>query len=135
MTFAGDRTEEREIPDAPGHTFTFRNLSGPELDEADIEGTRRMAAQMERMPKKTAEAGLRDDAPHERDEAREHDWPTLLRYGVVAWRCPQGASPCGSCHGLYRQACNDENKAKVDTGTLEWAARNIFEMSTQMKGA
>lgn len=134
MTFAGDETKEMEIPHEPGHVFTFRNLSGPELDEADIEGTRRLAARMRRMPKETIEAGLRDDTPHERDEVREYDWPTLLRYGVVAWRCPQGDAPCGSCRGLYRQACNDENKAKADTGTLEWAARTIFEMSTQTKG-
>ena len=47
--FAGDETKEVEIPHAPGHTFTFRNLTGPEVDEADSKGTRRMVAQMERM--------------------------------------------------------------------------------------
>ena len=128
--FAGDEAREIEIPHAPGHFFTFRNLSGTQFDEADAEGTRRMAARMERMSAKTVEAGLRAALkPHERDEVQEYDWPTLLRYGVGRWRCPRGIFPCETCHGLYRQVCNDENKTKVDTPTLEWAARIIFEMS------
>src|SRR3989304_4490927 len=47
--FKGDRTDEREVPHDLGNWFTFTNLSGPELDEADLQGARRMSEQMQRV--------------------------------------------------------------------------------------
>src|SRR3972149_44221 len=48
--FKGDRTDEREVPHDLGNWFTFTNLSGPELDEADLQGRRRMSEQMKALP-------------------------------------------------------------------------------------
>src|SRR3989304_2464902 len=56
--FKGDRTDEREVPHDLGNWFTFTNLSGPELAEADLRGTRRMSEQMKALPESVVAEGM-----------------------------------------------------------------------------
>lgn len=123
--FAGEHTEEREVPHEPDNFFTFRTLSGPELDEADIAGTRRAAEQMKVLPDSIVNQALAKDSGREetRDEFRGYDKATLVKYGVISWRGPKCDRPPG-----------DEEKLKLDARTQEWAARQVFEMNVRPEG-
>ncbi|TET95652.1 MAG: hypothetical protein E3J29_06525 [Dehalococcoidia bacterium] len=124
--FAGDRTEEREVPHEPDNYFTFRNLSGPELDEADVAGTRRAAEQFKMLPERVISDMMsrQADEARERDEFRGYDKATLVRYGVQSWRGPK----------LDGRQCSDEEKAKLEADIEDWAARVVFEMNVRPEG-
>lgn len=124
--FAGDETKELEIPHELGNFFTFRNLSGPELDEADVAGTRRAAEQMKALPDSIVNQAMAKDSGKEaeRDEFRGYDRVTLVKYGVQSWRGPK----CDS------RQCTPEEKANLDARTLAWAARIVFEMNVRPEG-
>lgn len=124
--FAGDQTKDMEVPHQQGNFFTFRNLSGPELDEADVAGTRRAAEQMKVLPDSIVNQAMAKDSGKdvERDEFRGYDRLTLVRYGVQDWRGPD----CGN------HPCTDEEKARLDARTLEWAARVVFGMNVRPEG-
>ena len=123
--FAGDDTKDLEIPHEPGNFFMFRNLSGPELDEADVAGTRRAAEQMKALPEVFVNQAMAKDSGKEaeRDEFRGYDKLTLVKYGVQGWRGPK----------CDRQ-CTPEEKANLDARTLTWAARVVFEMNVRPEG-
>jgi hypothetical protein len=124
--FAGDETKEVEIPHEPDNFFTFRNLSGPELDEADVAGTRKAAEQMKVLPDSVVNQAMAKDSGKEaeRDEFRGYDQVTLVKYGVQSWR----GSKCDAT------SCDDEAKARLDARTLAWAARIVFEMNVRPEG-
>ena len=123
--FAGDETKDLEIPHELGNHFTFRNLSGPELDEADVAGTRRAAEQMKAMPDNIVSQAMAKDSgkDEKRDEFRGYDQVTLVKYGVQSWSGPK----------CDRQ-CTPEEKANLDARTLTWAARVVFEMNVRPEG-
>src|SRR3989304_778489 len=128
--FKGDRTDEREVPHDPGNWFTFTNLSGPELDEADLQGTRRMSEQMKALPESVIAQGMarrRETGPAAQTTPEEefagYDKATLVKYGVTAWR----GSGC-------ERACTPEARAELDAKTMEWAARIVFEMNVRPLG-
>jgi len=124
--FAGDETKDLEIPHEPGNHFTFRNLSGPELDEADVAGTRRAAEQMKALPDAVVNQAMAKDSGKEgeRDEFRGYDQVTLVKYGVHSWR----GQKCDATN------CDDEAKVRLDARTLTWAARTVFEMNVRPEG-
>ena len=123
--FAGDETKDLEIPHERGNFFMFRNLSGPELDEADVAGTRRAAEQMKALPEVLVNQAMAKDSGKEaeRDEFRGYDKMTLVKYGVQSWRGPK----------CDRQ-CTAEEKANLDARTLTWAARVVFNMNVRPEG-
>ena len=128
--FKGDRTEEREVSHEPGNWFTFTNLTGPELDEADLQGTRRMAEQMKALPESVVAEGMarrREAAaaaqPTPEEEFAGYDKATLVKYGVTAWLGPK-----------CERACTQEELARLDAKTMEWAARIVFEMNVRPLG-
>ena len=124
--FAGDDTKEVEIPHQRGNHFKFRNLSGPELDEADVAGTKRAAEQMKFLPDVVVNQAMAKDSGKDvqRDEFRGYDQITLVKFGVQSWRGPK----CDATD------CTDEAKAKLDARTLTWAARTVFEMNVRPEG-
>ena len=128
----GDRTEEREVPHDPGNWFTFSNLSSPELDEADLQGTRGIAEQRKAagLPDSalTDEIARRQAAGEETKPTPEQEFngyhkATLVKYGVVAVRGPKCDWPC-----------TPEELMKLDAKTMEWAARVVFEMNVRPLG-
>ena len=127
--FKGDRTDEREVPHDLGNWFTFTNLSGPELDEADLQGTRRMSEQMKALPESVVAEGMArrretDGAqPTAEEEFAGYDKATLVKYGVTAWSGP-------ACE----RECTPETRAELDAKTMEWAARVVFEMNVRPLG-
>ena len=129
--FKGDRTEEREVPHDPGNWFTFTNLSGPELDEADLQGTRRMSEQMKALPESVVAEGMarrRESGGAVQTTPAEqfagYDKATLVKYGVTDWR----GSKCDD------RPCTPESLAALDAKTMEWAARVVFEMNVRPLG-
>ena len=124
--FAGDETKEVEIPHERGNFFTFRNLSGPELDEADVAGTRRAAEQMKALPDSIVNQAMAKDSSkdEERDEFRGYDRVTLVKYGVQSWSGPK----CDT------RQCTPEEKANLDARTLTWSARIVFDMNVRPEG-
>ena len=135
MAIAGKRTEEREVPHEPGHTFTFRTISGPQLDEADIEGTKRSAEKLGVMPTQLMTMAVDEGRSRkaERDEFDGYSRVTLARHGIVSWRCPGGGS-CGVCAGSYGDPPTPELINQLDAKTLEWAARQVYEMNVRPPG-
>src|SRR3990170_909749 len=128
--FKGDRTDEREVPHDLGNWFTFTNLSGPELDEADLQGTRRMAEQMKALPESVVAEGMarrRETAvasqPTPEEQFAGYDKATLVKYGVSAWRGFKCERPC-----------TPETRIELDAKTMEWAARIVFEMNVRPLG-
>lgn len=124
--FAGEQIEEREVPHEPNNFFTFRNLTGPELDEADIAGTRRVAEQMKLLPESLINQAMAKDSGKEGegDEFGGYDKVTLVKYGVQSWRGPK----CDATN------CDNEAKARLDARTLQWAARTVFDMNVRPEG-
>jgi len=121
MMFAGDQTEEREAPHAPGVFFTFTNLGAEELAEAEREGTRRHAALAGPLtPERIAEAQkiIREQGAGLPNPLLDYDPVTLIRFGVTAWRGP----------GYDGRPCTTEEKAVLDPPSLMWAALTVLEI-------
>jgi len=115
----------KEVPNEPGCWFELRQVSGDELDEAQarfqqrtmtMEISQGMAQAMTNIPRGTQDAV---DLTVERC-----DKGTLLRYGLVGWGGP----------GYDGEPCNDQRKGKLDAGTRDWAAAEIFRLSYITKG-
>lgn len=127
--FKGDRTEEREVPHDPGNWFTFTNLGGPELDEADLQGTQRVAERMKALPESIIAEGIArrreagGTAPTPEEEFIGYDKATLVKYGISAWRGPK-----------CERSCTPEARADIDAKTMDWAARVVFEMNVRPLG-
>lgn len=110
------RTEERDVPHAPGHKFTFQTLSARQLDEAEqnqVRGAMRMMAGIDTSAMRQSLEGLQT----QRNEADSYDKDTLVRYGVVAW--------------TLEEPCDEENKGKLDARTRNWAAQVVVEMNVR----
>lgn len=121
MALAGKLSNPVEVPHEPGNFFTFRSLSGRELDEADRENTRQSMLLMEGMPKveisadQIAAARATQGA---RDPRDSYDKGTVCKYGIAEWRGPNyDDEPC-----LYG------NIEKLDATTRDWAAGKILDL-------
>jgi len=110
----------KEVPNEPGCWFELRQVSGDELDEAQARFQQRtmtmdisqgMAQAMSNIPR-----GTQDNVPLTVERC---DKATLLRYGLVGWGGP----------GYDGEPCNDGRKGKLDAGTRDWAAAEIFRLS------
>ena len=121
MMFGGDRSEEREAPHARGVYFTIRNLSGPELAEAEFQGFRRHVALAGPLtPARIAEAQriLREEGAGPANPLLDYDPATLIRYGVTAWRGP----------GFDGRPCTASAKAALDPSSVMWVAMTVLEI-------
>jgi len=110
------KTERRDVPHEPGEWFEFRQLSGPELDEAEERQTQRALAMVKGLDP-GAMAILREQgqaAPAGTEQRYDKD--TLVRHAVVAWS--------------YTEPCEDDSKARLDAATRDWAAAVSVEMNT-----
>lgn len=133
MAIAGSQLTEVEIPHEPNNFFTFRNISGPELDEADLAGTKRAGQQFRDMPDRIVSEAMAQDRGGDEDGKRErtpeqqfrgYDASVLVRYGVLRWRGP-----------LYDNVeCNDEQRLNLDARTMDWAAREVYRRNTRPEG-
>ncbi len=124
-----------DVPGEEGSWFELRQVSGDQLDEASI--THQQRAMLMDISKGMAQAmGQSDPKPRvcpscgwrgREDDAQlrlsECDKATLVRYGLVGWG-GQGyeGEPIEGEEG-------DKRKAKLDGGTRDWAASEIFRMS------
>lgn len=114
-----------DVPGEEGAWFEVRQVSGDELDEAQARFQQRaMAMEISQGMARAmsdVQRGVADDIPLTVDRC---DKATLLRYGLVGWG-----------GGAYEgEPCNDGRKAKLDAGTRDWAASEIFRMSYVTKG-
>lgn len=121
MALAGKTTREVAIPHEPGNFFTFRELSGRELDEADRENTRQGMLLLEGMPRmdlsaeQLAAARASQPAQNPRDS---YDKNVLCKYGIASWRGPEyDETPC-----LFG------NIEKLDASTRDWAAGIVLDL-------
>ena len=115
----------KEVPSEEGCWFELRQVSGDELDEAQarfqqrtmtMEISQGMAQAMTNIPR-----GSQDNVDLTVERC---DKGTLLRYGLVGWG---GGAYEGETLGM-------ERKAKLDAGTRDWAAAEIFRLSYITKG-
>jgi hypothetical protein len=115
-------TDPIPVPHEPGATFTFRPLSGVELDEASRKGTKAVLALVEGLGTeaiKTMQA-LGTNGATAADPRSGYDKDTLVRYGIVDWS--------------YEEPCTPENKAALDARTRDWAAEVILDMNLRPQG-
>jgi hypothetical protein len=155
MAIVGD-TVTVVVPHEPGESFTFRQLTGTELEEADESGTVRGLKAVKYMPEvlikqmldrqrqqelEDRAAGVTPDPNVQRErEFKGYDWDALIKYGVFDWTYQRacGRADCGhhsSSSGVGGNAtCCDELKTRLDPITREWAARQIFEANVRSEG-
>ena len=114
------RTEWRDIPFEPGSRFEFRTLSGRELDEAQEAATNKALQSFKALGAELIAAIQQQQRETAVKAADSYDADTLIRYGLVAWS--------------YDEPCNEEEKARLDAQTRDWAAAQIIEMNTIPEG-
>jgi hypothetical protein len=122
MALAGKTTREVQVPHEPGNYFTFRDLSGHELDEAERENQRKAMLLMADIPRMeiSAEqiAAARAGQPATKDPRESFDKDVLCKYGIVDWRGPNyEPDPC--MFGYIE---------KLDAVTRDWAAAVILDL-------
>ena len=140
--------DEREVPHEPGCWFSFRLLTGAEMDklkaareQVQFEAATR-AAQMMKM-RSEFEDLLKNVAPDALAEAQKiategaedaglegFDPALLVQFGLVAWR----GKHVGEGADYEGLACDDATKAQLDDRTRLWAARQVKEINTISEG-
>ena len=116
----------KDVPSEDGCWFDLRQVSGDELDEARARFQQRTMS----MDVSQGMAQAMTNIPRDRQEQTadltvdQCDKATLLRYGLAGWGGP----------GYDGEPCNDQRKAKLDAGTRDWAAAEIFRLSYITKG-
>jgi len=109
------KTERHDVPGEPGEWFEFRYLSGAELDEAADAATKAALKVVSSVDLNVIQQLSGRDAGQRPPES-QYDKAVLLKYGLVAWS--------------YPEPCTDENKARLDAKTRDWAVRTIVAMNT-----
>lgn len=104
--------EPQPVPHEMGHSFTFRTLSGSEIDEAKDAQMKTSLQMFNAIDVDLSKLGSADPNAQV-DLMSQYDKDVLIRYGVVAW--------------TYGEPCDAESKAKLDALTRDWAARVILE--------
>ena len=124
---ANTPTEKRTTPpevDAEGPEFTFRRLTGHQLDEAEEEATKKALKLVAQLPPEAVAAmqrpGTREALGAKRREASTYDADRLIRYGLMSWS--------------YSEPCDDEHKALLDVRCRDWCAAVITEMNVITEG-
>lgn len=146
MGLVGKDQVVRDVPHEEGQSFTFRLLSGPELDEAqEVEQQRQMGMlkhispevvqqiiqrggqtailtddQRAALRERGVDADVVEEVVKREERAAQFDKDTLVLYGLSAWS--------------YDEDCDDTNKRRLDARTRDWAATEIVKMNTRSVG-
>lgn len=141
---------ERKHP-TENATYSFRPLSGDELDQCSAEMLRELAGRYdedvvgtmkslkdiedsdkEKQPEeRTLTPPVDTEAePEEENPLRGYSRKLLVEFGLIAWR---GSGPKGQID--YDQIpCDAKNKLALDRETREWAAKEIIALSVVPEG-
>ena len=115
---------ETKRVELPGEAWAdIRELSVPELQEADRKGTESAVALMDMLPEKIVEAQME----RQRDQAMEriiryegYDPATLIQYGLTDWS--------------FDEDCDEEHRNQLGAKNGEIVARAVFELSVIPSG-
>ncbi len=124
-----------DVPGEEGSWFELRQVSGDQLDEASIkqqqrtfmmdisEGMAHAMGNADPKPRVCPSCGWRGKDQDAALTLGECDKATLIRYGLVGWGGPsyEGEAIDGEV--------GDKRKSKLDGGTRDWAASEIFRLS------
>jgi hypothetical protein len=124
-----------DVPGEDGAWFELRQVSGDQLDEASIkrqqrtfmmdisEGMAHAMSQAEPKPRVCPNCGWRGKDEDVALTLADCDNATLVRYGLVGWGGEgyEGEPVDGDAGG--------KRKSKLDGGTRDWAAAEIFRLS------
>lgn len=114
------RVETLDIPHELGQTMQFRRLTGFEMDQAEERTTQSAMKVIAGIDPAVMAAWAGQGRTEGRQRQSRFDKETLVQFGVIGWS--------------YAEPCTDENKAKLDAWTRDWAAAVIEEMNVRSEG-
>ena len=125
----GSRTANLEIPHEKGNFIEIRELSGPELDNAqDIKSDKVMkkygSIGAEALASLRSTNGAEPIAQPELDPKDEYDKEYCITNAIVNW----------SGTNYDNIPCNNENKLKLDKTTFDWIFAEIIKRNTLTEG-
>ena len=109
-----------DVPHEEGTTFTFRLLSGPELDQAQETEQKRQLRMLREMEPEVIERIMNRAGKEKSKRTETYDKDTLIAFGLIAW--------------TYPEDCTDDNKTRLDAQTRDWTAAEVIKMNTRSAG-
>ena len=147
MGLIGTNEIVRDVPYEKGEAFTFRLLTGPEMDQAqEAEQRRQMRLlkdmspdlvdriinrggkgtatltddQREMLSERGIDPQVVEECVRKEDRKEAFDKDVLIGFGLVGWS--------------YDDECTPENRGRLDAVTRAWAASEIVTMNTRSAG-
>ncbi len=119
MIIGKDSTYEEQIPHEPGQTFTFRYLTGSEMEMAEARKSAQAMELFKSLPPEAIAAVMaagRAQDEEKKDPYGQHDITLVLNSGIRAW--------------TYGEVVQEDSINMLDGKTRMWAFRHLIDKNT-----
>ena len=123
MIITNETSYEEQVPHEPGQTFTFRYLTGVQMEQAEQRKATQAMMIFKDLPPDMIAAAMasgREAEDQQKDEPEDpyeaHDTTMVLNAGILAWS--------------YEGEVSEDNISRLDGKTRMWAFRHLVDKNT-----